>query len=204
MKIIGKIQTFSKMMPVIEKDQMPDRNEVRRKRDQKLPDLNKLTNKNSFVCTTDPKDIKSAEKNYRKTNRVYKNRCKKEGEKVVIELRERYPCFWFTNERWIERADKKKPVKNGKKLGDTRISRELITSLVDALMEKGFSKNMAFEILEENLLVEHRWLSRLYDDTQKGLLNQSFTVSSIPKSIDEHDRMLYEFLSIKPGVKIGS
>ena len=96
-------------------------------------------------------------------------------------------------------------MKGGRKWGDTKIDRTLITASVDALKEKGVSKNMAFELLEEYLLVEHRWANRLYDDTEKNLINKPFTVSSIPKSIDEYestDLVEYTFIFIKPGVKI--
>jgi hypothetical protein len=203
MKIIGKILTIGKMMSIIEKDKLPDRDKLRRNRDQKLPGLNELTNKFSFTCTTDPKAMKHAEKDYKKVSREYKSRCKNGEKKTPIECLERYPCFYFTNEPWIEKALKEKPAKSGRKWGDTRVSREYITSLVDALIEKGFSKTLAIELLEESLFVEHRWLNRLYDDAEKNLINKPFTVSSIPKNINEGDLVEYIFIFIKPGVKIG-
>jgi hypothetical protein len=127
MKIIGKILTIVEMMPVIEKDQLPNRNEPiskikgMRERYCKIC-KNKLSvyndgeicwkhnagefqtpreyinlNENELkfrgVCT-----IENGEKNYKKINRKYRVK------KAVIELLERYPCFWFTNEPWVIKA----------------------------------------------------------------------------------------------------
>ncbi len=206
MKIIGKIQTFAKMMPVIEKDQLPNENEpISVKEIIKQDGLVKFLipkepiklNENELkfrgVCT-----IENGEKNYKKINRKYRVK------KAVIELLERYPCFWFTNEPWVIKALKEKPVKSGRK----RRGRALIKALVDALKENGYKENRAFRILPTRIKIGigYERIRDLYYDAKKNLIDKPFTVSSISKSIGKHestDLVEYTFIFIKPGVKIG-
>lgn len=201
MKIIGEILPIAKMMFVIEKDHLPDRDDLRDHPDQELPNLSELTSKFLCECVTDPKAMKNAGKNYKKINREYKSRYKNGDKKALPELLERYPCFWFTNEPWVIKALKEKPVKSGRKWEDTR--RIFFTNLVDALKENGINKDMIFGFLEQNLLGECSWIRRRYDDTKKNLINKPFAVSSIPKSLDEHDLVQYTFIFIRPGLRIG-
>lgn len=204
MKIIRKIQTFGKMMPVIEKDQLPNWNEpisakqiIKQSRSVKsLPprepiDENKL--KFKCVCT-----IENAEKNYKKINRKYKGRYKKGKKEAVIELLERYPCFHFTNELWVIKALKEKPVKSGPKWRGTKIG------LVDDLVEKGYKTDRAFRVLSGRIGIGYERIRNSYYDAKKNLINKPFAVSSISKSIGKHeptDLLEYTFTFFKEGIE---
>lgn len=74
--------------------------------------------------------------------------------------------------------------------------------MVDALGEDGCKPERAFKILSGRIGIRYDRIRDLYYDTKRSLINEPFTV--IPKNINEGDPVLYEFLFIKPGVRIGS
>ena len=212
MEIIGKIKTFAKMMPAIEKDQLPNENEpISVKEVIKQGGLGKFLtpkepinlneNELKFRCLC---KIGNGEENYNKINREYKNQYKKGDKEAVIKVRERYPCFYFTNELWMIKALKGKPVKSGEKWNSGTVKRTTIMALVNSLVEKGFSKDRAFHVLSGRIGIKYERIRDLYYDTKRSLINEPFTVSSIPKSIDEYgptDLVEYTFIFIKEGIE---
>jgi hypothetical protein len=231
-KIIGKILTIAKMMPVIEKEQLQNVNELISKIKGRQEGYCKICKKKlsvyndgeicwkhkegefltsrEYIINLNENELKfrcdctteNGEENYNKINREYKDRDRKGDQKAVPELLGWYPHFWFTNERYVERRLKEHPVKSGRKPGSTVIDRTLITATVDALEEKGCLKKKAFEFFKG--IGDYR-SKALYYDTKRKLINEPFTVSSIPKSgeYEPTDLVEYTFLFLKPGVKIG-
>lgn len=173
------------LIPVIEKGQLPDENKpisahtakkqgnyaeyallaAIHPRPQKPLNLNELkTSKLEAEFTMTPKETESAKKHFEEVNREYKDKYKKEGKKVVIELLEKHPQFIYVP--WVKKALKEKPVKSGRKFGDTRISRTSVQAVINALIEKGHTKDEAFRCLASGGIGK-RYSETLYSEAKK-------------------------------------
>jgi len=77
-------------------------------------------------------------------------------------------------------------------------------ALVNAFLEKGLSsEDKTFHVLSGRIGIKYDRIRDLYYDAKRGLIDKPFTVSSIPKSFNEGDRVEYTFHFFKPGIKIG-
>jgi len=130
--------------------------------------LNEVKTKESKAeFTMTPEEIDDAIKFFEEVKREYREEYKREGEKAVNKLLEKYPQFGYVPQ--IQKVLKQKPFKKGKKHGNTRIGRTLVQALVNALREeKGYTEEEAFRYLsEEKIEIGYDQIRRLYKDAKK-------------------------------------